>query len=73
MCAAVDEEFGTTWTQLAPSEKHMISFLNELVILISKLGLKVKNIHSNNAGECQTALQEFCSVNGMVTEYTAPS
>ena len=71
MCA-VDDKSDKTWTYFAPSKNHMIKFVKELVVLINGLGLVVKYIRCDNAGEHQLNLKNYCNERGITLEYTAP-
>ena len=72
MCA-VDDRSDKTWTHFAASKNHMVAFVKNLVTEINGLGLKVRYIRCDNAGEHQEALKKYCLEIGIVLEYTAPN
>lgn len=69
----VDNKYDKTWVQFAPSKKHMVNFVKELVTTINGLDLKVKYIWCNNASEHQQELMDYCKEVGIVLDYTAPN
>ena len=70
---AVDDRSDKTWTYFTTAKKHMIKFVKEIVTLINGLGLKVKYLRCDNAGEHQKELIEYCNETGITLEYTAPN
>ena len=69
----LDDKSDKTWVHFSPSKNQMVIFVKDLVTKINGLGLKVKYLRCDNAGEHQQELQEYCNEVGIVLEYTAPN
>ena len=69
----LDDKTDKTWGYFVPTKNKMVEFVEELVTTINGLGLKVKYLRCDNAGEHQQELMAYCKQVGIILEYTAPN
>ena len=69
----LDDKSDKTWVYFSPTKNRMVTFVEELVTTINGLGMRVKYLRCDNAGEHLQELIDYCREAGIILEYTAPN